>query len=689
VSVPANFKLALACGAGGTFVDVSEYLEATQEFTYNWGRQSSFEDFPPGEFTFVLNNADGRFTPDNTASALDVSVTEGMRACWQVDTRLVSGSVQAVAPLFPNGESAWATVQITCDDFFGDLSRNELISLFGSIILAADPYLFYRLDDADDAFQAREYYGGLPLNRVVSPETTGGTVTFGVDPIPVIGDTQMQVSCSLQGDIRMLSNGVPSTISYPAGEFGVVSAWLTLNTEVTATTRVSVSVGRPCDGVGFGIYNGLWGFSSDQFGGIYSGSGVDGAGPFFLEWVETVSGSTATVTLYVNGTVVVTNSYALAGAPTNLDKQITQFGVVVSNTAAVIDTATFSHLSHTPDRLSFGDTFATTTGNRITQLGLTTPAVALDTLPTDLSPWQVGVSNTVGQSALEALNDAIRGVQGSLYQKTTGTLTSPTQLIGVRSRVRSETVDYTFDVEDDLSGSPNIVRDITDLVSTVTVSGSDGELTVTDSDLLARAGSKNVSETVLFSQNSALYEFATDRLLRGSLVSLRISTFTVDAVTTPTDRLPDLLALLPGDRVQLTGLPSTQLGFATWDGWFLGASETHGVGTHEFQLFFEPCSPSTATFDEGFLFMGGEDLTLTANINSAVTSVSVDTVGSLFSATEVPYTVAVGDEQMTVTAVTGTAPQVLTVVRGVNSTTAASHLLGDVIDVVPSSLFAY
>jgi hypothetical protein len=88
--------------------------------------------------------------------------------------------------------------------------------------------------------------------------------------------------------------------------------------------------------------------------------------------------------------------------------------------------------------------------------------------------------------------------------------------------------------------------------------------------------------------------------------------------------------------------------------------------------------------------MASGELTLNTGINSSVTSISVESTGALLSTTETPYTIQFDDEQMTVTAVSGaSSPQTVTVTRGVNGTTAATHADNAVLVSVPDSLYAF
>jgi hypothetical protein len=329
-----------------------------------------------------------------------------------------------------------------------------------------------------------------------------------------------------------------------------------------------------------------------------------------------------------------------------------------------------------------------TSGQRFSLLADTLPSVNVGTPPAALSSATLGPNQSDG-SALDAFNELILAEQGEFYPVTTGTLTAPTQTLTIRERTRPATITTSFDVVDELDGAPSFVRDITNLISRINVQSDAGDTLVIDDTLTTRAGQAGDSETVLLVKDIDRRMWGQDRLQRGANTKMQIASVVVDAMTTPTDRSADLLALVPGDRVEFTGLPSTVLGFDTWEGWFLGASETHTIDEHSFELHFAPVLPDTAIYDTDRHMASGE-LQLNGGINSAVTSISVESTGALLSTTATPYTIQFDDEQMTVTAVAGaSSPQTVTVTRGVNGTTAASHLDNAVLVSVPDSLYAF
>ncbi len=161
--------------------------------------------------------------------------------------------------------------------------------------------------------------------------------------------------------------------------------------------------------------------------------------------------------------------------------------------------------------------------------------------------------------------------------------------------------------------------------------------------------------------------------------------------TTSTVTAAQLLALNLGDRIRITNLPAGPLGFTQWDGWFLGASEIHNYQSDTFTLYLAPVLPRTALFDTD-LFQAGGSLSLSAPLTSSATSMSVQSVdGTLLERVQVPYTLQVDAEQVTVTACTAPSGgvQTATITRGVNATAAAAHATGALVDVATPALFAF
>jgi len=681
-----------AIGAPSVLTEATTYVDLEVGVERSWGRQSEFDDPRPGSFSFTVDNADGRFTPGNPSSPLGSVITEGSPVCWGLSngsqSRLVAGTIQGIEPSFPGGESAWSQVRITCEDALGSLARRDVDSISDSLWSAATGAFLWKLADASGSASAAEVsgYPGLgPIPGGSGPDVILGSTTSSLD----VESSVLKLS-NLSGVASGLSvNGLPAVLTYPATSIGAWSFWVQRDTLATSDFTITVVLGCllsfriAAQGAGVRLTAGSNTVTSSDFSSglpyhVAVSSSTTPSGP---NW-------TTGFTLWVNGVSVgsINHSATVLGADyTNAGRATNR--VVVTSGTTVGTTTYLSRLAHSLTRIDESPVLDATAQYRIPAILATVPEVTLDTLPTlssaIYSPQDSG-------SALDLLNDVIRAEQAAIYPVTTGTLVSSTQKLKVRARDRVAAVTYTFDAEDEVHGATDFVRDITNLISTVTVDGPVNSATYTDTSLIARAGSKNTSETLPLRDYIDLYTWGTDRVFRGSNVALRAASLTIDAFTTPTDRTADLMAMVPGDRIHVTGLPSTQLGFSTWDGWVLGVDETHNLTEHTFQIYLQPVLPRPIILDTDVLPAGG-NLTLTSGCTNSATSISVTSSdGSLLSTTggDYPLKFRLENECITVTAVSGaSSPQTITATRGVTdpitglATTAVSHSAAVVIEV--------
>lgn len=62
---PTTFAVALGMAPSASLVDVSAFLDSDEDFDYQWGRVSMFEDAEPGVWSCTLKNPNGWLTPGN------------------------------------------------------------------------------------------------------------------------------------------------------------------------------------------------------------------------------------------------------------------------------------------------------------------------------------------------------------------------------------------------------------------------------------------------------------------------------------------------------------------------------------------------------------------------------------------------------------------------------------------------
>lgn len=617
------------------------------------------------------------------AVAAASTVAEGTATCLNVGGRLTAGSVLSIE--LPASEQTWGQVVLTSDDMLGNAARRQLTVLADSINEGATQYLHFPLDDPAGTTSPREVTGAG--TGILQLRGANGSA-FGVAGIANLAGTQLMLSDTISG-----SGGAWPlfTFTYPTSTLGFYSFWITPVTATAVTSEVFISgLARSFQ---FGYASGAFFVRDGSAGSVATYALADGQPHYVSMGLGSTFAAgnwTITATLYLDGTSQGSIVYGSAIPTLSYRAPVGIFLYAVSSSSGAV----VSRLSHTlllpQEPLALGATEAV----RLRAIDATTAEVTLASLPSDLSTASTGFPSVSSTSALDAINDVLRTEQGYLYCTTAGSLTSPSQAVNVRARTRPAAVSYTFDASTEIADVPAFVRDLTNTVSAFTANGPSSSATYVDRTLATRAGSATGSETVLNTTYVDLLAYAQDRSLRGKNLNLRVISVTIDVVTVPTNRLADLLAMIPGDRIRVNNLPSATLGFTAWDAWLLGVKEHHRGGrnsVNSFELFLAPVLPATAIYDTSF-FMADGAVSLFASINSSVTSASFlnDGTAALETAT-FPYSLLIDSEQVTVTACTAGTPQVATIVRGQGGTAAAAHTPGvsTVVEITPASLYAF
>lgn len=695
----------MAVGASGAMTDVTDYVDFQVGVTYDYGRNSEFDDTTPGSFSFTLDNLDGRFTPENPNSALDTTLTEGMVVCWQLGNRLTAGTIESIEPAFPNDEAAWSQVRISCGDGLGDLARTDLLEdAANAMERGRTLYLQWPLDDAAGKVAKETVYGNLNF-ALSSDAPADAGISQGVDGVAGISDTQLELSSTTLA-VEYITSTMQTTLDYPAGTLGAWGIWVTvLNAIASPVLTVEVAVAGLGHTIGFRLDSdpGL-GLSAVGLAGTTEVPlGLLGPGPNYISWTATnPSGTTAAdvvCAFYINGELGGYNNFGGSGTvATNGNKAPTFVSILVGDgtSPATVRLSRLAHTLYKPDmhyllpgvNLGYRANALTQMSDVVTFGQHIGGIFFLSGLLADGHLWEAAADgiSPPPTSLLDAINNVMRTEQGYLSAYTADYVTSPTEVVLVRPRERPTSVTASFDVEDEGVSAPEITRDITNLLRTIRVDGPTESVYVIDPTITSRAASVGTDGVELLRKRN-LAEWGEDRLIRGANTRLRIVRAAIDAFTATTDRSDDLTSLLLGDRIELTGLPSTQLGFSTWEGWLLGGHEEHAIDRHLFELHLQPVLDDPPVYDTD-RFMADGALTLNADIDSSVTSLVYDTTGPEFEDTNLPVTIVIDSEQMSVTAC-NQSTNTLTLTRGANSTTAAAHSAGAEIELATSPVYAF
>lgn len=684
-----NHKVSLACGTAGAYVDVSaDSSPAEGNVTYIRGRKTTFDSIRPGVFSFTLDNRDGKYTPDNPLSSLVIPLTEGMGACWQINGRFVAGTIRSMQLIIPaGGKVDSARLRVVCDDMLGTASRRRISSLTQAIASAGAPWFYYRMNEAATSAAAIDSSGNQRPALTAHPES--GTVVFGSATLTGLDDTAVSISSTdITGPAVLWwdSPANPVTIAYTSGSMGYWGLWACFDAfpppgnarllqveflgPPTAVVEIDVSAaGVATLGGGVGSYAmalGTW---------VYFSVGITTT---FLAGIWTL-----TSTLYANGVSVATYTGVTVGS-----QRIKSLVIAPGGNGSV----RVANLSHTPAILHEEYAPGTTETTRLQAVDAAVADITFDTLPATLSTAPLTNYDDTA-SALNIIDNVMRGEQGHIRAITTGSLTAPVEKLVVTARSRTRAVDYTFDISE-IHGAPDFIRQIANTVAEVTASSSTTSATSTNYALADVVGMASTSESVEFANLGDVKAYAEDRILRGTNSGLPIASITIDANSL--NRWTDLLDVDFGDRLRITGLPSTQLGYSTWDGWVVGSEELYVPGERGLFTFNLHPAYTVPVFGTARFGAGGI-LSLTSNITNVATSISVTSTGDLFTTSGAffPQTISIDRELFTVSAVAGGAsPQTFTVARAATNlggvaTLAATHAAGALIELYPVPRFDY
>jgi hypothetical protein len=679
---PSAHQFALACNADGTYLEVtSDVVFNEGNIIHSMGRKTQFENTSPGTFAFTLDNRSGKYTPGNTATSLGRSLFEGMGVSWKLDDRLVHGTIRSFQIVFPSeGNADAARLRVTCDDMLGNAARRELRELNLSLFDSARGQLRWPFADAVGSLLAVESTRGGSTTF-----TAAGDVEFGVTTSHIPGPDAVVRTGSSSGALSLAPRATFPAISFGEETLGYWGVWLE-GTDAATAPYIRLLFITPSSLVGtliLTVSGGNLTLTPGLLGTPITGPAYVAGTAYYCSMGMTsvyAAGTwTVTATLNVNGVAYGPSTWGNPGLIDSLpDAARVPLSAHLTSTGG--GSTYFSHLSFSLDPLSEWPVQENVADQRLAALTAAVPEVTLDTLPT-MATAMLSYPNVEGQATLDAVNDVMRSEQGAIYTVTTGTLTSPVEKIKVRSRDRNAAAAYVFSMNE-VNGQ-DIIRSLNATVSSFTVTGADASVTYADPTLVSVVGAATGSDRLPLRDYIDLYAWVTDRMNRGRNIGIPIVSITIDGRGLATDRWSDLMAIVPGDRLHITDLPATQLGYSTWDGWVLGRSEVHtDERRNNFTFYLQPCLPDTAVFDTHYWMADGA-LTLSSAIVSAVaTTMSVATTGPLLEQVAVPYDLMVDDEQVTVTACSGATPQVATITRGVNGTTATTHTTAAVIEVV-------
>lgn len=726
--LPSNVALEIEFTAG-VWTDVSTL---TGRAVIRRGRDSQFTDIQPGTLTFTLDNPDGAFTPDNTLSTNYPNLVEGKRVRLRVTksattyTRFL-GKIASIDPKVPKNV-ANATTTIVAKDALGQLQDMNLRQALTMQVLANNPVAFYPLDEPAGATKASNVVpGSLAPALAIRSTGRGGSLVFGesnagpgVDGAGAPRFTSVDdqngwyllsesaFPYATMGDLTFECWFASSEIS-PAGS--VISHVIAmLENKRNASSAVAA------DDYVYLYYQSNHFTASDPIdepiGGAHSttavGSGTaipadaqiaDGA-LHHLVYTESTSAGTVTQKLYVDGALWNTNTYATASLPLvtlNLLQVGGQYGVTgYAFNGVIAGVAVYAGaLSAAAVADNYAAGMPVANGDTLDEQLVRLTAWSGITCTFDTASGRAAVlGKTLDRSALDVLLEIVRGESGYVYHDY-----AADQIVARhRTSVRKTTVALTVDAVADAVGEPGFVRNSADRVAIgIGKSPTSTQISI-DATIEAAIGPVTGQVETTLGDDVELQSIASDRISRGRDVTLRIKDLSVDLMTAQNDLYASFFALLPGDRLRLTSVPSTFLGVTRKDGYVQGWQETISIDGYEVDFDLADADGLTEgiwdtsrfAFGDGVCTVtGGTAVGGTGTGTIILTWASGDALST--SAGDYPMDFNWNGERVTVTAAPagGTSPRTLTITaRGVAPTSARVHAANEPIDVWDAARWA-
>jgi hypothetical protein len=690
----------------GTLVDVSADWDGdTAAIVHQWGRTDWAADQPnPGTLTATLRNLTGKYTPGNPTSPYSVGVAAGVKVRFTIGTRVrwfVCGAPQL---RWDNNNANSSTITVVCTDLIGTVSQRTMRTMLDEEVALSKPLWYWRLDESGIGLQPRgaessgnggpalvphgaadsyswaqnsgpyaDSGGGLGLSMSATDDPPQGRDYLSADGMApvVLPGRQVTISCWVAPRLPPNYMGVGYLLwQLNCGGYNVAAIW-------NGSDRVFVQTDAGPSDIAWGFAPGkttyfavslTWAATglvvakqvNDQLSTLtltgetrtprtLNGVWI-GGGSSLLAWgsAANMAGSVARVAVYAGP------------MPANATDQynVGQWGLPELPSARLVRLSRYASLTCTAQGTDRGDV--------------------------------VGQQDTSGQSMLAAMCDALRTEDAAI--QTAGDPSSSWLEPWLYSTQRPGTSALTVNLDDDQDGPPTFSFDTSGVADVVTVTSHSVSATwvYTGTQLTGR----NLTVSSALVSTSSAQNLAQYRAALGRSSTAIPSQITVDVATATNALAASLLTLRPGARVTITGCPTSILGYSTVDALVVGVTETYTSESARYVIALQSLlgGGSAFTLDDATLGLldGDAANALPSTITSGATSIAVSNDSVTHFSTATPYPIRIDAEQMTVTAVSQAAgTDTLTVTRGVNGTTAASHSAGALVTVPGTGTLTY
>lgn len=705
----------------GVWTDVSAYVQPSVGSSF--GIESWDDDGQAGTISFVLENDDGRFTPDNPLSPYWPNIVEGVRCRHRV---LHASTIYNRGVFFIK---SWAlntteiardsTVTITGADKFGSLSRrtmdSDLIERYRFTTKFNTPNgtwmnAWPMITSGHPRRPASVGYPERQSATLLDPANGRGGSSY-ADPTPLAleGAVTLTPNTNLGPVMLFPTQATPAnpTRSFmfwfklaggeaPIDDFAVLACgWSASN---QCVFRIAVSNTGAGSGQQLEVH-----WNIDPVTGVSSGVTIDIApndGDWHSVYIQDYTPGVNAAIFYDSGTgganaslygFLLTDvvNFVVGGYVSPASQRVLKPRSVGMTFAGV---ACSDGIANNLEKYARGEALAYSNARFLSDYANWGGFTGAYSGPTGMR--QVILTSSYGRAITDALQELSRTVSGLSWVRYADDVV---ELIdGTNMRPTAVTLTLTIGADDDVDPGQVWRRGAIENPTRQTVSSpaGDGTYINTAAELKERRDGSDVGAATASPADSRA--LAAWYVRRGN--RLRLAQFGIDVTTSVQDLWTFVLTQLkPGVRIRVQGLEPTQFGRTYTDVHVIGWTETWGElegGEQSCRIEFDTVpadTPGESIFDD--FVQGRFDFDLLAATGSALTStgtsLTITSTGPALTPDTDDYPMYLNLDGETVQVLgapaSSTSPQTVTIARGQLGSIARAHTAGYAIQVYPQA----
>ena len=554
------------------WTDVTRWVQVNPGIQITRGRQDELSQVQPSRCSLVLNNADGRFTPERPGPYYP-NVKKGRRlrvtAVWSSQYRRFTGYIDDWIVTWPDAKANQSYVSISASSRLARLGLGaELRSIISEEILYDSPRAYYTFGEAEGAVQAGNTSNSpwTPMTARLYGTPGSGGIFFGTATgPPTDGLTAARFDMTAPGGFYMAADYFDGPLVTSADTTIALECFFLVTDLFTQMELVELHGVSSLENSQLYVSGGNQKLTAEGFdtdGGnnyLLSSVGALNANQTYHAMVtESISGGTLTAKLYLNGVLQDTGTAArssyhdrfrlTAGGKFNTTGL---FDGVMSHVAVYAGTTlpSAARIAVHSDAGSTGFS-GERSDQRIDRLA------RLAGIPDSEVSTETGMSTSLtnqitnGETALALMQNVAATEGGVLFDAKDGTLT-----FHARSHRYNASSALTLGTKE-IQSSLEPKLDDEGLVNDITASRATGPITrVVDTASITEYGLYQETFELLTTSDNEVVDAANWKLNRRSTPRVRVPAAAIDVRRANTAQTTAILAREIGDLITLTSLP--------------------------------------------------------------------------------------------------------------------------------------